>query len=169
MKTQFLGETKWQPRNNQLLLVPTLEEEKSEGGIIIPETVRRKACSGFIAKKGPDVDPSLRVGDEVFFEQHQEYRIVLDDINEDAVLIADNNILLSRRPDKVVTSQPAAVNVAAYFSIETARLAGETFTDYNSRMDRQAPAGYYWNALCKSFERMPDDPDQSHLPLTENK
>lgn len=101
-KTSFENETKWNPRNNQLLLIPTVEEERSEGGIYIPETVRRKSCSGFIAKVGPNVGADLKVGDEVFFEQHQEFHIILDDTKEEAYLIDADRILLHRS----VTSQP---------------------------------------------------------------
>ena len=96
----FSSETKWKPRGSMLLLKPTLEAEKSEGGIIIPDAVRRKAQSGFIVKKGPEVDATLWIGDEVFFEQHQEYRIILDDIKEEAVLISDAHILLQMRHER---------------------------------------------------------------------
>lgn len=166
-KTQFDSPSKWNPRGNQLLLVPTVEEEKSEGGIFIPETVRRKACSGFIAKKGELVDPFLWIGDEVFFEQHQEFHIILDDTKEEAFLIDADRILLHSRPTPLsdVTSQPLTVNVAAFHGINTNRTGAENDTSYNARMNAQSPAGHYWNALTGDFEKHPDDPDQTALPL----
>ena len=94
IKKSFDKPTKWNPRGSMLLLVPTIEPERSTGGIVIPDAVRRKATSGFIANRGADVPPDLQVGDEVFFEQHQEYRIVLDDNEEEAILIDAYKVLL---------------------------------------------------------------------------
>ena len=100
----FTSQTTWKPRGTMLLLKPTVEPEKTEGGIFIPDSHRKKIQSGFICDKGAYADSDLGIGDEVFFEQHQEYRIILDDIREEAVLIADSHVLLVRPH---VTSQPA--------------------------------------------------------------
>lgn len=95
MKTKFDNQTKWNPMGAMLLLVPTVEDEKSAGGLYIPETARRKGSSGFIAKMGPDVPKGLfNLGDEVFFEKHQEYILKIDDIQEEAFLISYTAVLL---------------------------------------------------------------------------
>ena len=162
----FSSATKWQPRNSMLLLKPTVEPEKSEGGIIIPDTVRRKAQSGYIQFKGPNADSDLNVGDEVFFEQHQEFRIILDDTKDEAILISDSHILLRNPYTPVVTSQektqypyvpPMTVDVAKYLGIDTGRVPGETDEAYNNRMTAVSPDGFYWNSLTHNFEKHPDN------------
>ena len=157
----FLSQTTWKPRNSMLLLVPTVEPEKTDGGIYIPDAVRRKVQSGFIADKGPTADTDLSIGDEVFFEQHQEYRIVLDDIKEEAVLIADSHVLLHRpyiQPN-VTSQEPLTVNIAAYFELDITQMAGESVTDYNYRMEQQAPEGYYWASLSSDYKPITDAVD----------
>lgn len=102
----FNSPTAWEPFGSTLLLKPSASDGVSQGGIIIPETSRRKTSSGFIIKLGPD-DLQFAIGDEVFFEQHTEIPVELDDNHEKAYVIQASSVLLVRRakpPTSNVTS-----------------------------------------------------------------
>ncbi len=121
MKTQFDKPTTWKPKPDHMLLVPVQSEETSKGGIIIPDAVRKKLSSGYIAVIGSDVNMNrnpqdwFALGDEVFFEQHSETRLKLDDNDEEAYLVAADSVLLHKPAEKVVTSQtPLTVDVDAF-------------------------------------------------------
>lgn len=93
-KRTFDKETKWQPYANFMLLKPTVEDEVIPGSnLVLPDSARRKPSSGFVVKMGTLVE-HFNIGDEVFFEQHQEYRVKLDDTQEEAVVIDASKIIL---------------------------------------------------------------------------
>lgn len=101
----FAKPTRWEPKSSYLLLKPTIEDERTSGGIILPDATRKKPCSGFIVKMGVYVQ-DYKIGDEVFFEQHQETRVKLDDNDEEAILLSVDHVLLHYPQSQNVTSHP---------------------------------------------------------------
>lgn len=59
------------------MLEPELEPEKTDGGIVIPEQVRKYLNEGKILKKGPNVSEHLQKGMYVVFDSSSEYRLEL--------------------------------------------------------------------------------------------
>lgn len=92
----FDRQTAWKPRDNYLILKPTLEPEITSGGIVLPDMVRRKSSSGYINAMGPYATQNgeFNLGDEVFFETHSEFHILLDDTQEEAYVLDANKVIL---------------------------------------------------------------------------
>lgn len=59
------------------MLEPQQEDEKTEGGIFIPEQARQYLNEGKIMKKGPHVSEHLNKGMYVVFDSSSEYRLEL--------------------------------------------------------------------------------------------
>lgn len=85
----------YNPFTDYIMLEPELEAEVSDGGIHIPEAVRKFLNEGKILKKGPDVSDLLRNGMFVVFEQSSEYRL---DIGGGKVVfvVKESNVILYR-------------------------------------------------------------------------
>ena len=92
----FNQPTAWRPRSNHLILKPTFEPELTSGGIVLPDSVRRKSSSGYINHMGTEAYESGEwfLGDEVFFETHAEFHVMLDDNNEEAYVLDANRVIL---------------------------------------------------------------------------
>jgi chaperonin GroES len=62
-----------------MIIVKLLEEKKSEGGIIIPEGVKRvPQVYGQVLSTGPDVPDSIKEGDVIVFHQQGGQAIVMN-------------------------------------------------------------------------------------------
>lgn len=88
-----LNDLGWKPFNNCILIKCKKAEEKTAGGIIIPESEREKeqytTAEGVIVDMGAtafhDMDEAPRIGDKVMFDTYDgkvlkggEYRILVD-------------------------------------------------------------------------------------------
>ncbi len=80
---------KIQPINNNLLIkLDEVKEDKTVGGIIIPDTAKEKSQEGEIVGVPPDADVGVSVGDRVIYKsfsgteitfEGEKYLIVLSD------------------------------------------------------------------------------------------
>jgi chaperonin GroES len=50
---------KWNPIGNLIVLRPVTQSEKTQGGVLIPETARKLIDEGVVVEMGPKVDQSL--------------------------------------------------------------------------------------------------------------
>ncbi len=93
----------YEPLRDLLLLKATRTEEKSEGGMFIPDQARETLNEGCIVAIGPEAKgalianepPPLTVGDTVVFAKHSEWRIEID--GEVYIAVQYQNILLRKK------------------------------------------------------------------------
>jgi chaperonin GroES len=90
---------KIRPLNDRVLVIREEEEQKSAGGIIIPDTAKEKPQRGEIVAAGPGkigedgkrIPLEVRVGDQVLFGRYAGTEIKLD--GEEHVFMKEDDIL----------------------------------------------------------------------------
>jgi chaperonin GroES len=90
---------KFRPLHDRLLVQRLEEEEKSRGGIIIPDTAKEKPQSGRVLAVGPGrrgddgelVPLEVRVGDKVLFAKYAGTDIKID--GEDRIILREEDVL----------------------------------------------------------------------------
>ena len=76
------------PLHDRVIVKRTEEEEKTKGGIIIPDTAKEKGLegkvvavgAGRIAKSGNPVPMAVKVGDKVLIGRYSGQEVTLDDV-----------------------------------------------------------------------------------------
>ena len=94
---------KVKPLNDRVLVIRIDDEQKTQGGIIIPDTVKEKPQKGRVVAVGPGkrgedgkrLPLDLKVGDHVMFSKYAGTEIKIDDIehlfmNESDILAVVN-------------------------------------------------------------------------------
>jgi hypothetical protein len=89
--------TDWEPMAGWLMLIPVKLPDKTEGGIVLPETYTIKSTSGICFKAGHDMDKDL-IGQEVFFPRHEEYQIIDSDTDKLFYIVPLDKVILHRQP-----------------------------------------------------------------------
>src|SRR4051794_5967522 len=90
---------KIRPLSDRLVVKRTVEEEKTKGGIIIPDTAKEKPLegvvvavgSGSILKNGKVVPMDVKAGDKVLFGKYTGTEVKVD--GEDLVLLREDDVL----------------------------------------------------------------------------
>jgi chaperonin GroES len=90
---------KFRPLHDRLLVQRLDEEEKSRGGIIIPDTAKEKPQQGRVLAVGPGrrdekgelVPLDVRSGDKVLFAKYAGTEIKID--GEDRVILREEDVL----------------------------------------------------------------------------
>jgi len=90
---------KFRPLHDRLLVQRLDEEEKSRGGIIIPDTAKEKPQQGRVLSVGPGrrdekgelVPLDVRSGDKVLFAKYAGTEIKID--GEDRVILREEDVL----------------------------------------------------------------------------
>jgi chaperonin GroES len=90
---------KFRPLHDRLLVQRLDEEEKSRGGIIIPDTAKEKPQQGRVLAVGPGrrddkgeiVPLDVRTGDKVLFAKYAGTEIKID--GEDRVILREDDVL----------------------------------------------------------------------------
>jgi chaperonin GroES len=93
------GLVKFRPLQDRLLVRRIEEEEKTKGGIIIPDTAKEKPMEGEVLAAGPGVrgeDGKLhpldvKVGDRVLFGKWSGTEIKID--GEDLVVMKESDVM----------------------------------------------------------------------------
>lgn len=80
-----------QPLGNRVLIKPILEERKTEGGIVLPDSAKEKPQKAEVIAVGKLEEIDLNVGDKVLFAKYAGTEIKLDDV--DYIVIDANDIL----------------------------------------------------------------------------
>ena len=90
-----------QPLGGRVLIKPLDQEEKTEGGLIIPDTAEKEKPqqgtivalgTGRISDDGKKVDFNVKVGDKVMFKQYAPDEIEVDG---DTYLVIDESDILA--------------------------------------------------------------------------
>jgi chaperonin GroES len=90
---------KIKPMNDRVLVLRVEEEQKTSGGIIIPDTAKEKpqegkviaVGSGKIGEDGKRVAPEVKVGDRILFSKYAGTDIKLDGVEH--VFMRQDDIL----------------------------------------------------------------------------
>ncbi|BBE30713.1 10 kDa chaperonin [Tepiditoga spiralis] len=80
------------PLGNRLLIKPVVEEKKTAGGLVLPDSATEKPQKAVIVEVGTlDEDCTLKVGDKVIFAKYSGTEIKIED--EDHIIIDVDDVL----------------------------------------------------------------------------
>ena len=82
------------PLSDRVLVLPNPAEEKTAGGLIIPDTAKEKPLAGKVVAVGPgtkDVQMEVKVGDQVLYGKYAGQEIQIDGV--DYLMMKQNDIL----------------------------------------------------------------------------
>ncbi len=82
------------PLADRVLIEPNPAEEKTAGGLIIPDTAKEKPLSGKVIAAGPgtaDVKMEVKVGDQVLYGKYAGTEINID--GKDYLMMKQGDIL----------------------------------------------------------------------------
>src|SRR5271155_3864971 len=90
---------KFRPLHDRVVLRRITAEEKSKGGIIIPDTVKEKPMEGEVVAVGPGarneqgqiIAPDVKAGDRVLFGKWSGTEVKLD--GEELIIMKESDIM----------------------------------------------------------------------------
>jgi len=93
---------KIQPLADRLVVKPIEKEEKTKGGIILPDTAKEKPQEGEVVAVGPGrmtddgkrIPMDLKVGDRVIYSKYGGSEIKIDDV--EMIILRESDILAKR-------------------------------------------------------------------------
>ncbi len=90
--------TRVRPLHDRVIVKRIQEEEKTKGGIIIPDTAKEKPQEGQVVAVGPGrrdngkvVAPDIKAGDRVLFAKYSGTEIKLD--GEEHIIMREEDVL----------------------------------------------------------------------------
>ena len=90
---------KFRPLHDRVVVERVTAEEKTAGGIIIPDTAKEKPSQGQVVAVGPGgrdesgkvITPDVKAGDKVLFGKWSGTEVVLD--GEDLLIMKESDIM----------------------------------------------------------------------------
>ena len=90
---------KFRPLGDRVLVKRVEEEEKTKGGIIIPDTAKEKPQEGEVVAVGPGardedgdyIKPELNVGDRILFGKWSGSEVKID--GQDLIIMKESDVL----------------------------------------------------------------------------
>ncbi len=90
------------PLGDHVVVKPLSKEEKTEGGIILPDTAKEKPQEGEVIAVGPGrllengrrVEPEVKVGDKVIYAKYGGTEVKIE--GEEYLIMRENDILAIR-------------------------------------------------------------------------
>ena len=82
------------PLSDRVLVLPNPAEEKTAGGLIIPDTAKEKPLAGKVVAVGPgtsEVKMEVKAGDQVLYGKYAGQEIQIDGV--DYLIMKQNDIL----------------------------------------------------------------------------
>ena len=94
-----MAKTKFRPLHDRVVVKRIDAEEKSKGGIIIPDTAKEKPSQGQVIAVGPGgrdesgkvITPDVKAGDKVLFGKWSGTEVVLD--GEDLLIMKESDVM----------------------------------------------------------------------------
>ncbi len=90
--------TKIRPLQDRVIVKRVAEEEKTKGGIIIPDTAKEKPIEGEVIAVGPGkledgkrIEPNVKAGDRVLFGKYAGTEVKLDGVEH--LILREDDIL----------------------------------------------------------------------------
>jgi chaperonin GroES len=104
---------KFRPLHDRVLVRRSQEEERTSGGIIIPDTAKEKPMQGEVLAVGPGarnekgeiITPDVKVGDTILFGKYAGTDVTID--GQELVIIKESDVM------GVVEGKPASKKKAA--------------------------------------------------------
>ena len=89
----------FKPLHDRVLVRRVQSEEKTKGGLIIPDTAKEKPAEGLVVSAGPGarkdsgelIAPSVKAGDRILFGKWSGTEVKLD--GEDLLIMKESDIL----------------------------------------------------------------------------
>lgn len=81
----------FQPLNDNVLISQAVVNEKTPGGIIIPERAKEKPSHGDVAGVGNDCKLGLQIGDKVIFTKYAGHTVTVEGIKY--IVVKEEEIL----------------------------------------------------------------------------
>jgi len=81
----------FEPLQSKVLILPIDAEEKTPGGIIIPENAKEKPKIATVVSVPLNFDGTVKVGDKVVFSQYAGTEFILDEVSH--LIIEENDIM----------------------------------------------------------------------------
>ena len=89
----------FRPLHDRVLVKRVKEEEKTKGGIIIPDTAKEKPQEGEVIAVGPGardedgkrIDPDVKVGDRILFGKWSGTEVTLD--GDELLIMKESDIM----------------------------------------------------------------------------
>jgi len=93
---------KLQPLADRLVVKPIQKEEKTKGGIILPDTAKEKPQEGEVIAVGPGrvtddgkrIAMDVKVGDHVIYSKYGGTEIKIDD--EELIILRESDVLAKK-------------------------------------------------------------------------
>ncbi len=82
------------PLSDRVLILPNPAEEKTAGGLFIPDTAKEKPLAGKVVAVGPgtsEVTMEVKVGDQVLYGKYAGTEVTVD--GEDYLIMRQNDIM----------------------------------------------------------------------------
>lgn len=87
------------PLQDRIIVKRAVEEEKSKGGIVIPDTAKEKPVRGVVVAIGPgkrlesgEIQPlSVKLGDEILFGKYAGTEVKLE--NQDYIVMREDDVM----------------------------------------------------------------------------
>jgi chaperonin GroES len=89
-----MGKVSIKPLQDRVLVKPADAEEKTAGGIIIPDTAKEKPQKGTVMAVGPgkkDEPTTVKTGDSILYGKYSGTEITVD--GEDYLIMRESDIL----------------------------------------------------------------------------
>ena len=90
-----MAEFSMRPISDRVVVKPAQAEEKTKGGIIIPDTAKEQPQRGEVVAVGPGKDGksmTVKVGDEVLYGKYAGQNVELDGV--DYLIMREDDILV---------------------------------------------------------------------------
>ena len=82
---------KVQPLGDRILIKTEKEEEKTAGGLYIPETAQEKTQTGVVVAIGDDEEIKVKAGQKVMYDKYAGTMVTIDD--EDHLILSAADVL----------------------------------------------------------------------------
>lgn len=82
---------KIQPLQGHVLIEPSAAEERTAGGLIIPDSAKEKPSEGIVISLAADASDQIAVGDRVIYKKYGGTEIKLD--AKEYMIVPDSDVL----------------------------------------------------------------------------
>jgi chaperonin GroES len=99
MTTKVKTETKLEPLADRIVVRPIEREERTKGGIILPDTAKEKPQEGEVVAAGPGkmaddgkrIEMEVKKGDKIIYAKYSGTEIKIDD--DELLIMRDSDVL----------------------------------------------------------------------------
>ena len=84
------------PILNKVVIKREEAQDVTDGGIVIPETAKKKALVGDVIAVGPDIT-EVEVGDKVLFDMYAGTNILVEEVEYVVMVVKDIFIVLKEK------------------------------------------------------------------------